>query len=119
MVKHPLVRAILWAVVVCLVVGSLAIILRAQEKPKDLKPIALSTDEAKMVDLLRNNWQEKAAEADKKRVEYERAIIARELASAEAGGELNRILQSKGGKFEDYDFSWQKKMFIPKGETAK
>lgn len=80
----------------------------------DVKPIVLTADEGKLVDLLRANWQDKAADADRKRVEYERAVIAREQASAEAGAELNRLLQSKGGKFEDYEFSWQTKTFTPK-----
>ena len=104
------ISVVLWLLIILAVVA----LSGQQQKAKEFQPIKLTDQEAKLVDLLREKWQDKTKQADAKRIEYERAIIEREVASAEAGTELNRLLQSKGGSFDNYTYDWESKTFTPK-----
>ena len=102
---------VLWLLLIMAIVS-----INGQTATKEVKPIQLTAEEGRTLDLLRSNLQEKVNIADAARRDYEVKVIEREQARGQVVNEFARLLQSKGGSLEDYDFDWRTKTFVPKAK---
>ncbi len=97
---------------------ALATLLLGQASPaakEPLKPVVLTADEAKVIDLLWGNLQEQQGQVEQARVAYERAILGREQKRIEVVAEFARQLQAKkAGTLDSYDYDFRTRTFTPK-----
>ena len=114
MTKANLAKAVGISLILWLLLIMGVVALRSQAPPKEVKPIQLTAEEGRTLELLRSNLQEKVNIADAARRDYEVKVIEREQARGQVVNEFARLLQSKGGSLEEYDFEWKTKTFVPK-----
>lgn len=84
--------ALVIVTVLLTVVAIMVVVAAGQEKPAPSKePIAISQDEAKVIQIRREAWEERNQRVAAARAEYERAVEGRAEARIELVGEVERL----------------------------